>query len=105
MRIDLLMFCFVPIVSVVGAVLSRQLKLTQNNVYLFMIPIASIFTSLTWALISKYTKISLSVATIIFDSILSISYFLAFVFLGEAITTTQIIGVILAITSMVLLST
>lgn len=105
MRIDIVMLCILPFISVFGALLSKKIKTTQSNKYFFFIPIISMLTGLTWAAISKYTTMSLSVATIIFDTTMSISYFLSFVFLGEAITTTQIIGVILAITSMVLLST
>ena len=104
MRIDVLMLCCLPIISVIGAIFSKKIKTTQGNKYFFLIPITSVLTGLTWAAISKYTPMSLSVATIIFDTIMSLSYFFAFIVLGEAISLTQGIGVIMAIVALILLS-
>lgn len=103
-RIDILLLIILPFISAAGAYFSKQIKITQNNIYLLVIPIFSIITGLLWALISKYTKMSLSTATIIFDTILSSSYFFTFLALGESITPIQGVGVAMAITALILLN-
>lgn len=104
MRIDILMLLCLPFICALSAYFSKKIKVTQSNKYYFIIPIMSIMNGLAWTTISKYTSMSLSVATIVFDTLMSLSYFFAFILLGEAITLSQGIGVVLAIASMILLS-
>jgi len=104
MRVDVITLIILPFICVFGAYFSKQLKTTQNNLYMYLIPITSILTGLVWAFLSKYTRWPLSITTIIFDTLMSISYFLYFIFAGESITIIQGVGVVMAITGMILLN-
>jgi uncharacterized membrane protein len=48
--------------------------------------------------------LSLAVAQIIFDTTYVLCYFLAFILLGEVVTLTQGVGVVLAVSGIILLS-
>jgi len=45
-----------------------------------------LISATAWILISKHTKMSLAVATIVFDTIYGLAYFLAFLIMGEHVT-------------------
>lgn len=94
----------VVITSSISAIFSKRLKTTHQKFYFFLIPCMSVLTGLTWAFFSRYTKWSLSVATIIFDVVMSLSYFFMFLMLGESITFMQGIGVVLALGALIFLS-
>lgn len=104
MRIDIILFATLPILAVVGAIFSKQLKVSQSNKYIFLIIGMAIISGLVWSYISKYTKISLSVATVIYDLVYGLAYFFTFWALGETITLIQGVGVALAMAAIILLS-
>lgn len=104
MRIDIVMLLCLPFICALSAYYSKRIKVTQNNKYYFIIPIISVLNGLIWTTFSKYTSMSLSVGTVIFDTIMSLSYFFMFIILGETINTTQGIGVVMAIVAMILLN-
>lgn len=103
MRIDLLMFLFLPILGFIGASLSKQLKTTKNNRYAFILPFVTFSVGVAWTFVTKHTKMSLAVAQILFDTTYVLAYFFSFIILGESITFLQGIGVTLAISGMILL--
>jgi len=103
MRIDILMLFLLPFLAAIGAWFSRQLKSGRKG-FFFLIPLNAVLTSTTWAIIANTTKMSLSVASAIFDIICSLSYFFAFVLMGETCTLWQGIGVFFAVVALVLLS-
>lgn len=92
-----------PFLALLGAWFSRQLKAGRNG-FFFLLPLNAVFTGTAWATVAKFTKMPLSVATIIFDTTYSLSYFFAFVLMGESITPLQGLGVACAIAGIVLLS-
>ena len=103
MRIDILVLALLPFTAVVGAWFSKQLK-SGKNYFFPLLPLNAALTGTGWAIVAKYTKIPLSVATILFDATYSLSYFFAFVWMGESITCIQGVGVACALAGMVLLS-
>lgn len=103
MRFDILMLAVLPFLAVLGAWFSKQLKSGRNG-FFFLLPLNAVLTGTTWATIAKTTKMPLSVATVIFDIIYSLTYFAAFVAMGEACTLRQGIGVGFALIALVLLS-
>lgn len=102
-RIDITMLVVLPFLALLGAWFSKQLKSGRNG-FFFLLPLNAMLTGTTWAVVTKTTKMPLSVATIIFDLTYSLSYFLAFVLMGESVTLVQGIGVALALGALVLLS-
>ncbi len=102
-RLDIAMLVVLPFLATLGAWFSKQLKSGRNGFFI-LLPLNAILTGTTWATIAKTTKMPLSVATVIFDLIYSISYFAAFVAMGEACTLRQGVGVGFALVALVLLS-
>lgn len=104
MRLDILMLVALPFLAALGAWFSKQLKSGRNG-FFFLLPLNAVLTGTTWATIAKTTKMSLSVATILFDAVYSLSYFFAFVLMGEPVTITQGIGIACVVIGILLLST
>lgn len=102
-RIDIAMLALLPFLAFLGAWCSRQLK-SGRKWFFVSLPLNAILTGTVWATVVKFTKMPLSVATVMFDAMFSLSYFLAFVLMGESITPVQGIGVACAITGIVLMS-
>lgn len=102
-RIDILMLALLPFLSALGAWYSKQLKSGRNG-FFFLLPLNAALSGIMWATVAKFTKMPLSVATILFDAIFSLSYFFTFVAMGESITPIQGLGVFCALIGMVLLS-
>jgi drug/metabolite transporter (DMT)-like permease len=102
--IDTLAFVLLPFLAVAGAWFSRKIKFAGGHWSITLMLVISLLSSIAWILISKYTKMSLALATIIFDAVCGLSYFLAFVAMGESVTPLQGFGVVLAMIGMVLMS-
>lgn len=102
--IDTIAFMFLPFLAVLGAWLSRRIKLAGGSWPIAFMMVTSLVSSVAWILISKHTKMSLAVATIVFDTIYGLAYFLAFLAMGEHATATQCIGVAMAMAGMALMS-
>lgn len=102
--IDTIAFMFLPILAVFGAWLSRRIKLVGGTWPALAMMVTSLISATAWILISKHTKMSLAVATIIFDTIYGLAYFLAFLIMGEHVTPLQGVGVALAMVGMALMS-
>lgn len=102
--IDTLAFVLLPFLAVAGAWFSRKIKFAGGHWSITFMLVISLLSSIAWILISKYTKMSLALATIIFDAACGLSYFLAFVAMGESVTPLQGFGVVLAMIGMVLMS-
>lgn len=100
---DILTLVLLPFLALLGAWFSKQLKLGRNC-FFFLLPANAVLTGTAWATMAKFTKMPLSVATIIFDTVYSLSYFFAFVAMGESITLVQGIGVGCALAGIILLS-
>jgi len=103
MRVDILILIILPLLAILGAWFSKQLKSGRNG-FFYLLPLNAALTGTAWAIVAKFTKMPLSVATIIFDTTYSLSYFFAFIVMGESITLTQGAGVALALVGLVLLS-
>ena len=103
MRLDLLPLAIIPFLSILGAWYSRKLKAGHNAFFLLM-PLNGALTGASWAVMSRLTRMSLAVASVIFDAVYNLSYFFAFLAMGESITFTQALGVACVILGMVLMS-
>jgi drug/metabolite transporter (DMT)-like permease len=103
-RLDIIAFLFLPLLAVIGAICSKKIKYNGGAWPIVSMLGLSFLSATSWILISKYTKMSLAVATIVFDIIYGISYFIAFLILGEQITLIQGIGVGLALAGMALMN-
>ena len=93
-----------PLLALLGAYTTQRYKKYGTTYLMCVPPIVSFAVGWGWILFVKYTKMSLAVAQVVFDTTYILSYFLAFVLLGEAVTTQQYIGVALAICGIVLLN-
>jgi uncharacterized membrane protein len=102
-RIDILMFILLPFLAVSGAWFSKQVKLGRDR-FFPLLPLNAAVTGVLWAVITRTTKTPLTAATVIFDTVYALSYFLAFAALGEPVTLMQGFGVALALVALVLLS-
>lgn len=102
-RIDIATLAVLPFLAILGAWFSKQLKSGRNAFFAFL-PMNAALTGTAWGVVAKFTKMPLSVATILFDTTYSLSYFFAFVAMGESITLVKGIGVACAIMGIVLLS-
>ena len=102
-RVDIAMLGVLPFLALLGAWFSKQLKAGRNG-FFPLLPLNAALTGTTWAVVAKTTKMPLSVATVLFDAVYSLSYFFAFVLMGESVTLIQGIGVACAIAGIVLLS-
>jgi len=102
-RVDIMTLVLLPFLALLGAWFSKQLKSGRNG-FFALLPLNAALTGTAWATVAKFTKMPLSVATIIFDTIYSLSYFFAFVAMGESITLVQGIGVGCAFLGLALLS-
>jgi len=103
MRYDLLAFIALPFLGLLGAYSSRKVKQSHNKL-IFVPPMVSFAVGWFWIVVAKFTKMSLAVAQIAFDTTYVLCYFLAFLLLGEGITLQQGVGVGLAVTGIVMLS-
>lgn len=97
------MLVLLPFLALLGAWSSKQLKSGRNGFFALLL-LNGMFTVTVWATVAKFTKMPLSVATIIFDITYSLSYFFAFVAMGESITLLQGFGVAFALVGLILLS-
>jgi uncharacterized membrane protein len=102
-RVDITVLVVLPFLALLGAWFSKQLKAGRNG-FFFLLPLNALLTGTTWAVVTKTTAMSLAVATVIFDTTYSLSYFLAFVLMGEQVTLIQGVGVMFALVALVLLS-
>jgi len=102
-RIDNATLVVLPFLALIGAWFSKRLKSGQNIFFAFL-PMNAAVTGTAWGIMAKYTKMPLSVATVLFDATYSLSYFFAFVMMGESITLVKGIGVAFAVAGIVLLS-
>ncbi len=64
---------------------------------------SSWMTSFIWWYITRYKQVSLAVASVVFDVILGMTFFIGFLVLREPITVKQFIGCVLALTGIVLI--
>jgi drug/metabolite transporter (DMT)-like permease len=78
-------------------ILCRDDKLPSYGILL-----VSIAPAFIWLYIVKKIPISLSVASVIFDVVLGLGYFFAFIAMGEQLTKRQLIGCIVAMVGLVL---
>ena len=103
MSTDIIVFMLLPILAIFGAWFSKGIKLGNGAKSIIPMFITSMFSAVAWILISKYTKMSLAVATIVFDTVLGLAYFFAFMAFGEAVSLRQWIGVALAVIGTILM--
>ena len=96
-----LIFLALPLLAFLGARTSKEIKIT--NKFIYIPPLISFAVGWGWIFFAKYTKMSLAIAQILFDTTYILFYFLAFILLGEAITLIQGIGVVLAVSGIILL--
>jgi len=99
---EYLIFLSLPLLAYLGAKTSQKIKV--SNRYIVVPPLVSFAVGWAWIFFAKYTKSSLAVAQVSFDTTYVLCYFFAFLILGESVTTLQYIGVALAITGIVLLN-
>jgi drug/metabolite transporter (DMT)-like permease len=64
--------------------------------------LVSIAPAFIWLYIVKRIPISLSIASVIFDVVLGLGYFIAFIAMGEQLTRRQLAGCIIAIVGLAL---
>lgn len=99
---EYLAFLTLPFLAYIGAKTSQKVKI--SNKYLVVPPLVSFAVGWGWIFFAKYTEKSLAVAQVMFDTTYVLSYFFAFMILGEVVTMTQGLGVVLAISGIILLS-
>lgn len=99
---EYLFFLALPGLAFLGAYTSRKTKV--SNKFIIIPPLVSFAVGWAWILFAKFTTMSLAVAQVIFDTSYVLSYFFAFVLLGESVTWLQGAGVGLAVVGIVLLS-
>lgn len=104
-NMEWLILLILPLLALLGAYTTQRYK-RQGPGYLMCVPpVVSFAVGWGWILFAKRTKMSLAVAQVAFDTTYILSYFLAFVLLGETVTIQQYVGVALAICGIILLST
>lgn len=102
--LDTLAFALLPFLGVAGAWVSRRIKLVGGMWPVISMLSVSLLSSAAWILISRYTKMSLAIATKMFDTIIGLAYFFAFIAMGEHVTPLQGLGVALAMIGVILMS-
>ena len=95
-------FLALPLLAFLGAHTSRKMKV--SNKYMIVPPLVSFAVGWAWILFAKITNMSLAVAQVMFDTTYVLSYFAAFIVLGESVTVLQGIGAGLAVIGIILLS-
>ena len=104
MRWDIIIFLVLPFVAAGGATASQVLKYKKSNKAFIALPILGLISGLLWAIVSRTTPMSLALATIVYDAIFGLSYFITFLYLGESITIIQGVGVALILLGLSVLS-
>ena len=97
-------YLLIPILAIVGAWLNIYARNVENHISTVLLFIMSLLVTVPWVIIVKYSLTSLSVAGAVFDALYGISYFLAFVVLGEAATNIQWIGAGITIIGIIMMS-
>lgn len=97
---NIIPFIILPFVAILGSFISKKVKEGHNILYIF---ISSFLVTAIWVWILRTTKYSLAVNSLIFDSLMTIGYFVGFLLLGDHVTLLQWIGATLAIIGMILM--
>jgi len=94
----------IPLLAIVGAYVNVYAKNDATKFGIVWLFIMSLFVTVPWVLLVRHGFASLSVTSAIFDVFYSLSYFIAFVCLGESATFIQWIGVVVSLIGVVLMT-
>lgn len=95
-----LSFLVLPFAALFGSFVSKKVKEGHSILLVF---ISSLFVTTIWIWTLRTTKWNLAITSLIFDSVMSIGYFIGFLCMGDNLTSLQWIGALLTICGMILL--
>jgi multidrug transporter EmrE-like cation transporter len=102
MQQTIISYLLLPVWCFLGVLVSYYIK-KHHWAWILSIPI-SIPTTFSWSIIVRNNVLPLSIASGIYDTIITVSYVIIFILFGEQITFTQVIGVLLAVFGIILMS-
>lgn len=92
-------FVLIPLLAGFGAYVNIWAR--GNDKYgIVALVFMSLIVTIPWILLVKHSTFSLSVVSVLFDVVYSLSYFVAFYLLGESATGYQWFGVFLSLVGM-----
>lgn len=87
--------------GMLGAWISTQVRAHGLSVWFFLL--SGNMSLFVWMYLSRFSKLHLTTASLVFDCIYNLAWFGALIYLGEPITPTRILAVILVVAGISLL--
>ena len=100
--IDVILLGLIPIITYIGAYIYTAIK--RGEIHFLFILVPGFLCTILWAVLFKFSKMSLVNASAWFDAISALGYFTAFAFFGEHISGLQWLGIALLITGLYLIN-
>jgi hypothetical protein len=95
-------FLSVPLLGILCAYVNVGAR--QGSLGLVWLFITSLIVCVPWAIITRYSKMSLSIAGAVFDGLYAVAHLITFVYLGQGATPLQLTGAGITILGMVLMA-